>query len=153
MEDSILQLADHPEAFGKTFEVSEQELDGFGHVNNAVYLQWLDATVWEHTRHVGLCEKTCVELNRGMAVMRHEIDYIASAYLGDEVVVFNWISANDERLRATRTFQVVRIQDQKTILRAKTDYICTNLENGRPARMPEAFKTGYSVKLREACSA
>lgn len=85
--------------------------------------------------------------------MRHEIDYIASAYLGDEVVVFNWISANDERLRATRTFQVVRIQDQKTILRAKTDYICTNLENGRPARMPEAFKTGYSVKLREACSA
>lgn len=88
-----------------------------------------------------------MELKRGMAVVRHEIDYLSSAYLNDEVVVFVWLINNDGRLRASRVFQVVRLSDQKTILRAKTDYICTNLENGRPARMPEIFKTTYADTL------
>ena len=143
MDKTMLQLAEYPNAFGKRFTVTESDLDGFGHVNNAVYLQWLDATVWAHTRHVGLDEKTCVELNRGMAVARHEIDYLASAYLHDDIVVFNWLTGNDGRLRASRVFQMVRIQDQKTLLRAKTDYICTNLSNGRPARMPPVFIDKY----------
>ncbi|WP_419810599.1 acyl-CoA thioesterase [Bacterioplanoides sp.] len=150
MDEHILQLADHPNAFGKSFTVSEEEIDGYGHVNNAVYLKWLDATVWEHTRSVGLSEHACMELKRGMAVVRHEIDYLASAYLNDEIVVFNWLTNNDGKLRASRVFQVVRISDQKTLLRAKTDYICTNLENGRPARMPEIFKTTYADTLPQA---
>ncbi|UTW49940.1 thioesterase family protein [Bacterioplanoides sp. SCSIO 12839] len=147
MDADILQLAEHPNAFGKCFTVKAQEIDGFGHVNNAVYLQWLDATVWEHTRSVGLTEHACMELKRGMAVVRHEIDYLSSAYLNDKVVVFVWLINNDGKLRASRVFQVVRLSDQKTILRAKTDYICTNLENGRPARMPEIFKTTYADTL------
>lgn len=143
----LLALADHPNAFGKRFTVSDGDIDGFGHVNNAVYLQWLDATVWQHTRSVGLTEQACRELNRGMAVVRHEIDYLLSSYINDEVVVFVWLMNNDGKLRASRLFQVLRLSDQKTLLRAKTDYICTNLETGRPARMPERFKTTYADTL------
>lgn len=147
MDADILQLAEHPNAFGKCFTVSEKDIDGFGHVNNAVYLQWLDATVWEHSTLLGVSEKDCAELKRGMAVVRHEIDYLASTYLNDEVVVFSWLTNNDGKLRASRVFQLVRLHDHKTVLRAKTDYICTNLENGRPARMPEVFKTSYTDTL------
>ncbi|CAD0187233.1 hypothetical protein RUESEDTHA_04145 [Ruegeria sp. THAF57] len=145
----IPDLADHPGSFWKRFRVTADDLDGFHHVNNTVYLKWLDATVWEHTRHVGLSEEACLELNRGMAVARHEIDYLSSARLEDEVVVFNWVSLNDHRLRASRRFQVVRLRDGQTILRAKSDYVCTNLTNGRPARMPEIFKTAYPVTFPE----
>lgn len=145
MQQEIMELAEFPDAFGMRFTVTEADLDGFSHVNNAVYLRWLDTVVWEHTRAVGLCESTCRQLNRGMAVARHEIDYIASAYAGDEVAVFNWICSNDGKLRAARIFQIVRLIDQKTILRAKTHYICTNLTNGRPARMPQAFIESYAV--------
>ena len=145
LDPSIIALADHPKAFGKTFRVGADAVDGFGHVNNAVYLKWIDATIWAHTRHVGLDEQTCLKLNRGMAAIRHEIDYIAAAYLGDELAVFNWLSFNDGKLRASRAVQIVRIGDEKTILRAKSDYICTNLKNGRPARMPPEFITGYAV--------
>ena len=107
---SIIALADHPKAFGKLFVVGADAVDGFGHVNNAVYLKWIDATIWEHTRHVGLDEQTCLALNRGMAAIRHEIDYIAAAYLGDELAVFNWLSVNDGKLRASRTIQIVRLR-------------------------------------------
>ncbi len=147
MEANIEDLADNPHSFWKRFRVTSDDLDGFHHVNNAVYLKWLDATVWEHTRSVGLTEQACIDLNRGMAAVRHEINYLSSAFLDDEVVVFNWILSNDERLRISRLFQVVRLGDQKTILRAQSDYVSTNLKTGRPVRMPEIFKTNYDVKI------
>ncbi|MCT4557299.1 MAG: thioesterase family protein [Pelagimonas sp.] len=141
----VASLAEHPGAYWKKFIVCSEDLDGFNHVNNAVYLKWLDATVWEHTKAVGLSDVVCMEMGRGMAAVRHEIDYLASAQLGDEIVVFNWVAVNDGRLRATRLFQMARIGDRKTILRAKTDYISTNLTTGRPTRMPDIFKTAYAV--------
>lgn len=145
MTETIANLAEHRDAFGKRFKVAADDIDGFGHVNNAVYLRWIDEVVWAHTRHVGLGEDVCLALNRGMATVRHEIDYLAAAYLDDEVAVFNWVVLNDGRLRAGRLFQIVRIGDGKTLLRAKSDYVCTNLKTGRPARMPEAFVAGYAV--------
>jgi acyl-CoA thioester hydrolase len=143
----IAALADHADAYWQQFTVTEDDLDGFNHVNNAIYLKWLDATVWSHTRAVGLDEDTCMKMQRGMAAVRHEIDYLASAFLGDEIVVFNWIASNDGKLRSSRLFQMVRLKDQKTILRAKTDYVSTNLITGRPVRMPEIFRTTYRVTL------
>jgi acyl-CoA thioester hydrolase len=147
MNDDISSLADYPDSFWKRFKVTKDDLDGFHHVNNAIYLKWMDATVWEHTRHVGLTEQACLDLNRGMAAVRHEIDYLSSALLDDEIVVYNWLSANDGRLRASRRFQMIRLGDRKTILRARSDYVCTNLKTGRPTRMPEEFKTGYCVTI------
>ncbi len=147
MNEDISSLADFPDSYWKMFKVTTDDLDGFHHVNNAVYLKWMDATVWEHTRHVGLTEQACLDLNRGMAAVRHEIDYLSSALLNDEIVVYNWLSANDGRLRASRLFQMIRLGDKKTILRARSDYVCTNLTTGRPTRMPDAFKTGYNVTV------
>ena len=145
--DTISNLAEYPHSYWKQFKVTSDDIDGFHHVNNAVYLKWLDATVWEHTRHVGLSEQACLDLNRGMAAVRHEIDYLSSAFLDDDIVVFNWVAFNDGKLRATRLFQMVRLGDQKTILRAKSDYVCTNLKTGRPARMPDIFKTAYPAVI------
>ena len=147
MEDLILSLADHPDPYWKRFTVQQEDLDGFNHVNNAVYLKWMDATIWEHTNAVGLDAQTCLDLNRGMAAVKHEINYLSSAFLGDEIIVYNWVSANDGRLRCSRTLQILRLGDQKTILRASSDYVCTNLTTGRPTRMPEIFKTAYAVQI------
>ena len=148
-DQEIENLADFPISYWKRFRVTKEDLDGFHHVNNAVYLKWLDATVWEHTRAVGLTEEVCLKMERGMAAVRHEIKYLSSAFLDDEVVVFNWILSNDGRLRCSRLFQVVRLSDQKTILRAQSDYVSTNLTTGRPVKMPEIFKTDYAVTVPE----
>lgn len=146
----VLNLADHPEPFWRKFTVTENDLDGFQHVNNAVYLKWMDATIWDHTNAVGLDAQTCRALDRGMAAVKHEINYLSSAFLGDEVVVCNWVIANDGRLRCSRKIQIVRLGDQKTLVRARSDYVCTTLSTGRPSRMPEVFKTAYAVKVPAA---
>lgn len=124
---------------------TSDEADGYGHINNSVYLSWLDQCVWSHCQAVAMPPEKCVELNRGFAAVRHEIDYLSSAYPGNKVAIANWVTANDGRLRAERRFQIIRVTDNKTLLRARSDYICTNLANGKPARMPKVFNDCFAV--------
>lgn len=136
---------DYPEPYVIKHTAAEAEADGYGHINNSVYLKWLDQCVWKHCDAVSMGPTLCRQINRGFAAIRHEIDYITTAYPGDRVAVANWVSLNDGRLRAERRFQIIRMDDDKTLLRARSYYVCTNLTTGRPARMPEAFKTGFQV--------
>ena len=136
---------DYPDPHIIEHTATDAEADGYGHINNSVYLQWLDQCVWAHCDAVKMNPGLCRELNRGFAATRHEIDYIASAYPGDRVAVANWVTLNDGRLRAERRFQIIRIDDERTLLRARSYYVCTDLTTGRPVRMPQEFKTGFSV--------
>lgn len=131
---------DFPEPHVIEHTAKDDEADGYGHVNNSVYLSWLDQCIWDHCRAVEMPPEKCRELNRGFAAVRHEIDYLAATYPGDKVAIANWVTLNDGRLRAERRFQVIRLNDNKTVLRARSFYVCTNLKNGKPTRMPELFK-------------
>ncbi len=137
---------DYPEPHIIEHTATEDEADGYGHVNNSVYLKWLDQCVWAHCDAVNMSPAFCRQLNRGFAAIRHEIDYTTAAYPGDQVAIANWVTLNDERLRAERQFQIIRIADERTLLRAQSYYVCTNLTTGRPVRMPEEFKTGFEVR-------
>jgi acyl-CoA thioester hydrolase len=44
------------------------EIDGYGHVNNAVYVAWLDDCAWAHSTARGISPELCRSLNRRMAV-------------------------------------------------------------------------------------
>jgi acyl-CoA thioester hydrolase len=55
------------------------------------------------------------------------------------------VTFNDNRLRAERRFQILRFSDGQTLLRARSYYVCTDLTTGRPARMPDIFKSGFKV--------
>ena len=136
---------DYPEPHIIEHTATADEADGYGHVNNSVYLSWLDQCIWDHCAAVEMPAGKCREINRGFAAARHEIDYLASAYPDDDVAIANWVTLNDGRLRAERRFQVIRLNDKKTLLRARSYYICTNLRNGKPTRMPEIFKICFAV--------
>lgn len=143
---SLLDLIwDYPEPHLIEHTATGDEADGYGHINNSVYLKWLDQCVWSHCNAVNMSPDFCRDLNRGFAAVRHEIDYLASAYPGDRVAIANWVTVNDKRLRAERRFQIIRIGDQRTLLRARSFYVCTDLTTGKPARMPAEFKTGFQL--------
>lgn len=86
-------------------------------------------------------------LDRAMAVLRHEIDYLAAAYEGDELQLATWIVESDQRLRMNRRFQLVRPADGATLLRAQTTFVCIELSSGKPKRMPAEFIDGYGQAL------
>ena len=72
-------------------QVGEEDIDGLGHANNAVYVTWLERCAWRHSQQLGLDLTEYRRLDRAMAVVRHEIDYLASAYQDDELQLATWI--------------------------------------------------------------
>ena len=130
------------------------EIDGYGHVNNAIYVAWLDDCAWAHSVSRGISPELCRSLNRGMAVWRTQINYLRSALEGDEIEVGTWPVRNDNRLRIERRFQVRRAGDGETLLRALIHYVCIDLQTGKAKRMPAEF-TKYTVapEVAEAVAA
>jgi acyl-CoA thioester hydrolase len=127
--------------------VRPEDIDAYEHVNNAVYLTWLDHVAWSHSASLGVPLAQCVALRRGMAAQRIEIDYLRAAMRGDRIQAATWIVSCDGRLRAERRFQIKRAADGATLARARIDYVCINLDSGRAVRMPELFTRAYGVTV------
>jgi len=141
-----------PSPFVIDIEVSAEDIDGLGHANNAVYVSWLERCAWRHSQFLGLDLVEYRRLDRAMAVVRHEIDYLASAYEGQQLQMATWIVESDQRLKMGRRFQLVRPEDGATLLRARTTFVCIELSSGRPKRMPPEFVEGYGKALMPAYS-
>ena len=87
-----------------------------------------------------------MNLRRGMAVRAIHVEFLAPAYEAEELLVGNWVSKKD-RLRATRQYQIINPKTGATLLRGQLDFVCVNLDTGRPTRMPEEFVNRYQVTL------
>jgi acyl-CoA thioester hydrolase len=136
---------DHPAAHVVELAVQPEDIDAYEHVNNAVYLSWLDCAAWSHSAALGVPLGQCLALRRGMAAQRIEIEYLRAAVRGDVVRTATWIASTDGRLRAERRFEIQRVADGETLARARIDYVCINLDSGRAVRMPESFARAYVV--------
>lgn len=139
---------DLPDPFVIEIVAGPETIDSYGHVNNAVYLSWLEACAWAHSAALGFDEAKCVEMARGMAVRNLNLDYLAACYEGDEILVANWVVANDGKLRATRRFQLINRTRRQVSMRGEVLYVCMNLASGRPVRMPEEFLRAYHPDTR-----
>jgi acyl-CoA thioester hydrolase len=139
---------DHPAPHVVELAVQPEDIDAYEHVNNAVYLTWLDRAAWSHSAALGVPLGQCVALRRGMAAHLIEIEYLRAALRGDVVQAATWIVGTDGRLRAQRRFQVRRKGDGETLARARIDYVCISLDSGRAVRMPESFARAYVVTPR-----
>jgi acyl-CoA thioester hydrolase len=136
---------DHPAPFIYEISVEQHHIDDFQHTNNVVYLSWMAKTAWEHSKALGLDFSAYANLNRGMVVRRHELDYLAPSHLGDTVHCATWITGNDNRLRLRRRFQFVKPTTGITLLRGMSEFVCINIETGKPTRMPQEFINTYRL--------
>src|ERR1700692_2509203 len=118
--------------FTSTHRVAAEEIDEYAHVNNTIYLQWLDGIAWAHSSRLGLPLERCLALRRGMAVRHTRVDYLEAAELDDVLLLATWLVACDGRLRCTRRFEILRVSGGSRVLEAEIDYFCLNLDTGKP---------------------
>jgi acyl-CoA thioester hydrolase len=130
-----------PHRFAVT--VSAADIDAYNHVNNAVYVVWCDHCAWHHSAALGMPLARCLELDRGMAVVRTVMSYSRPALLGDSLQVATWLLPGASKVGLRRRFQIVRTQDGVTMARADVEYVCIQLSSGRPTRWPAEFHEHY----------
>lgn len=134
---------DLPQPFVIEIVVAPLAIDEYEHANNAEYLRWIEQVSWAHSESLGLSLSRYRELDRGMAVHRHELDYLAPAFEGDRLRLATWIIDVEGRLTLTRRFQLLRPADGRTLLRARTRFACIELSSGRPRRLPDEYRRIY----------
>src|SRR5437764_13798452 len=74
--------------FAMTVSVSTCDIDEQNHVNNTVYLRWVQDVATTHWQAVASPE---AQETIGWVVLRHEIDYKTPSSLGDNIVLRTWV--------------------------------------------------------------
>ena len=138
---------DYPNPFTRPAIPRAVDIDGLQHTNNAVYVQWCERIGWAHSEALGLSLLDYQRLDRAMAIRRADYDYLLPTVLDEELTLATWLSASDGKLTMERRFQLVRNQDQVTVLRGRWDLVCIELSSGRARRMPLEFCTVYLPAL------
>jgi acyl-CoA thioester hydrolase len=130
---------DLPDPFTVEISVDESDTDRLGHANNVVYVRWLEEVSWAHIDTLGMTWDLHEQTGKAMAITHTEIDYLASANAGDRLLLGTWLTDCDNRLQSARQFQLVRVRDGRTLVRAFSTHACVNMKTQRPARMPAEF--------------
>jgi acyl-CoA thioester hydrolase len=120
--------------------VRHYEMDSLGHVNNAVYLHYVEEAAIDHARALGFDEARRRELGGAWVVRRHEVDFRVPAVAGDELDVTTRI-VSVERVQATRRTTIVRVRDNALVAEALTFWVWVGLD-GRPKRLPTDVVAG-----------
>ena len=130
---------DLPDPFTIDITVRDEDTDRLGHANNVVYVRWLEDVSWAHIESLGMTWALHEKTGKAMAITRTEIDYLASANAGDQLLLGTWLTGYDGRFRSSRQFQLVRPSDGKILVRAVSTHACVDMKTQRPSRAPKEF--------------
>eukprot|EP01102_Stenamoeba_stenopodia_P011185 TRINITY_DN3421_c0_g1_i1.p1 TRINITY_DN3421_c0_g1~~TRINITY_DN3421_c0_g1_i1.p1 ORF type:complete len:241 (-),score=40.47 TRINITY_DN3421_c0_g1_i1:153-875(-) len=132
-------------------KVRGYELDSFGHVNNAVYLNWLEVVRWELMTHglkqvgYGTTQSDLLGVGVLPVVRKVELDYLAETKMGDVIKIGYW-----PRFYKTTSFnmgyQMVIVDSTqkerigRTVLKASIIQTCIQRANGKKVPVSDRFK-------------
>jgi acyl-CoA thioester hydrolase len=148
--------------FATYVRVRQYEMDVLGHVNNAVYLHYLEQAAVEHADALGFTIERLRELGGLFIARRHEIDYLRPATAGDTLEVVTWVTAmrgaravreytiqpwqpvgRDAGLPAGRIVPAGFALADQPVVRARTEWAWIDSATGRPRRMPAELQAPF----------
>jgi acyl-CoA thioester hydrolase len=130
-----------PSSFEVTIPVEPHDIDELGHVNNVAYLRWVQDVAVAHWTTVASIED---QAKLRWIVLRHEIDYKHSAYLGDEIVAKTWVG-NATRIRFERHTELLRANDRCLLAKARTLWCPIDAVTGKPVNVGPDVRARFSV--------
>jgi acyl-CoA thioester hydrolase len=116
--------------------VLQADLDHMNHVNNVVYVQWVQDAASAHWNSVFPSE---FRERFNWVVLRHEIDYRSPAMLSDELIARTWVKDYDGA-KSTRMVQIIRESDGNILVEAKTTWCLLSASTNRPIRISDEIK-------------
>jgi acyl-CoA thioester hydrolase len=108
-----------------------EHIDELGHVNNAVWVQWIQTVATSHWYAVADPRYRDAFV---WVVIRHEIDYLRPAFEGDVVTGRTWVGDAPKGARFDR-FMEFTGKDGKPLVRARTTWAMLDKASGRPQRI------------------
>ncbi|HEX6643785.1 MAG TPA: thioesterase family protein [Gemmatimonadales bacterium] len=121
--------------------VAPGDIDALGHVNNIVYLRWVQDAATSHWHALAPAGDAAAI---AWVVRRHEIDYRHPALPGDRLLIRTWVGEADG-LTFERHTEILRAPDRRILARARTLWIPVDARTGRPTRVSDAIRRLFSA--------
>jgi acyl-CoA thioester hydrolase len=115
--------------FRHTVAIDPADIDEMGHVNNAVYLKWVQEAVIDYWRSVAPSEAVAQHL---WVALKHEITYRRPTFLQDTVVA----EVIAEKVQGARAFfRTVLKRGEDVLSEIQSSWCCLDAATMRPARL------------------
>jgi acyl-CoA thioester hydrolase len=109
--------------------VDEQDIDYMGHVNNSVYLRWVQDAVVHYWQSMAPAEAVAKHL---WVALKHEITYRKPTFLNDQVVA----EVIAEKVHGARTFFTTFVKRGEEVLaEVRSSWCCLDAVTKRPTRL------------------
>jgi acyl-CoA thioester hydrolase len=122
--------------------VPQSAIDENGHVNNVVFVQWMQDAAIAHSDSVGLTP-VMKRMGATWVVRRHTIEYRKEAFAGDAVEVRTQV-VDCRRVSSRRHYEFVRPSDGAVLARGETDWVLIDLEKFAPVQITEEIQHLFS---------
>lgn len=128
--------------FDLEITVQAKDIDSLGHVNNVVYMHWMQDVATAHIDALGLGVKQYLELKHAMVAVEHHVQYRKAAFEGEKIVLRTWLD-DVNALYSFRQYVFYRPYDQSVLFMGNTKWACVEIATGRPKRMSPTFIQAY----------
>ena len=127
-----------------TFTAQPEHIDELGHVNNAVWVDWIQQIATTHWAAVASPEHQATYV---WVVTRHEIDYRGNIRQGEQVTAETFIPHGPSGARFDRRVDFSDV-DGKVIVSANTTWALIDKATGRLQRVREEIAAPFLPSSR-----
>jgi acyl-CoA thioester hydrolase len=117
--------------FTQTITAQPADIDALGHVNNSVWVRWIQDMATAHWNAAALPEHIAAYV---WVVVRHEIDFLGNIAAGESVEGRTWVADAPSGAKWDRFVEFRR--HGQVIVSAKTSWAILSRASGRPIRVP-----------------
>jgi acyl-CoA thioester hydrolase len=123
-----------------------RDIDPAGHVNNAVYLAYIEEAGIDVARAGGWHMPRMMEHGFGIVARSQRIEYHQPAQMGQEIQIETWLSP-PRNTSAVRHYLIKRAETGELLARARTVWVWVELATGRPMRVPDYFVRDFQPNI------
>lgn len=123
------------DAFALAFTAAPEHIDELGHVNNAVWVQWIQTL---STSHWAARASAAEQAAYIWVIVRHEIDYHRPLLIGETVTGHTWVAHKPSGAKFDRQIRFLGSDGRKHVS-AVTTWALLDRETGRPLRVPQTL--------------
>lgn len=119
------------ETYAENIIVPAEAIDSLGHVNNVIYLEWVQRISQQHWQKVVPFEERQKML---WVVLNHYIEYRNPAFEGEELLIETWVEQM-QGVKSERHVRIIRKEDEKVIVQVKTMWCLIDSVSKKPKRI------------------
>lgn len=134
-------MSEAAEVFELAIAVEPSDIDLMGHVNNVVYLRWVQEVATAHWTAKAALEDQASLL---WVVLRHEIDYLRPALLGDSIMARTWVGPAS-RIKFERHIEILRASDGAVLAHARSLWCPIDSQTMKPVAVRPEVRERFSI--------